>query len=404
NNWKGIYFNNLNNTEVGTSIIENCRFDYANKMDMDYQGGGAIAIYNSDNVVIKHSLFYANSARYGGAMYIEDSDPHIEDCYFELNGKEIGQTSSVVTTAGGALYIRKSNPFLHKLQFINNYSISGGGAVVVDNSSFTISNVLFAKNETEGMGGAIEVLSNINSSLLKVVNMTSVDNVSKNNGGGTFHIHGDNTELEVVNSIMYGNTKVEVFNEGKTPIVTYSIIDGASSEVYFGEGCLDVDPYLVTGTVYRLANNSCNYSNGSNDISPAIDAGHPDSLDVKLDCKEGLGTSRADMGYYGGRYTNTQILGIDDGIDNSSSKYILDQNHPNPFSLTTSISFTLPKSGLVSLKVYNILGEEISTLINKEMDKGVNSIVFDASSLSSGIYFYQISVDDFKEIKRMIIF
>ncbi|RLB06649.1 MAG: hypothetical protein DRG27_07155, partial [Deltaproteobacteria bacterium] len=222
-------------------------------MDMTYQGGGAIAIYNSDNVEVKHSVFYANSARFGGAMYIENSNPHIEDCYFELNGKGVGQNAGALATAGGALYIKTSNPYLHKLQFINNRSISGGGAVVVDNSSITMSNILLAKNETEGMGGAIEVLSNITGSLLKIANMTSADNVSKRNGGGTFHTNGENTELEVINSIMYGNSKVEIYSEGKTPVITYSIIDSALTESYFGEGCLEDNPYFAVGTRYKLS-------------------------------------------------------------------------------------------------------------------------------------------------------
>ncbi|MCK5855668.1 MAG: T9SS type A sorting domain-containing protein, partial [Sulfurovaceae bacterium] len=387
--WKGILFNNLNDSNPGTSIIENCRFDYANKMDMTYQGGGAIALYNSDNVIVRGSVFYANQAKLGGALYIENSDAYIEYCHFDLNGKGREQYGKASATAGGAMFVRNSNPYLHKLYFINNHSISGGGAIVLDNSSPTMTNIMMVRNFTEGLGGAIHL---VNGASPKIVNMTTSENVAER--GGAFYLN-PNSSPTIINSIMYNDTKPEIYYGGERtmPIVTYSIIDGASSEVYFGEGCLDISPNLVAGVEYRLANNSCNYSGGSDVISPAIDAGHPDSLDVKLDCKEGLGTSRADMGYYGGRYTNTQILGIDDGIDNSSSKYILDQNHPNPFSLTTSISFTLPKSGLVSLKVYNILGEEISTLINKEMDKGVNSIVFDASSLSSGIYFYQISVD-----------
>ena len=410
-NWKGIFFNNLNNTDVGTSKIANCRFDYADKMDMTYQGGGAIAIYNSDKVEVKHSVFYANNAMYGGAIYIEDSNPHIEDCYFELNGKEIGQNGSALTTAGGALYIKNSNPYLHKLQFISNYSISGGGALVIDNSSITISNVLLAENKTAGMGGAIEVLSNISGSLLNVVNMTSSNNVSKHNGGGTFHTNGENTELEVINSIMYGNSKVEIYYEGKTPVITYSIIDSASTEPYFGEGCKEDNPYFADGTKYKLSNNSCSYSDGNNVVSTAIDAGHPDSLDAELDCYAGLGTTRADMGYYGGRYSET-VSAIEEEIHTQSpTQYKLLQNYPNPFNPKTTIKFSLPKAGHVSLKVFNVLGEEVADLLNTEMTAGFQKVNFNASALSSGIYFYRISVSNpsagtgqnFVAIKKMML-
>jgi uncharacterized delta-60 repeat protein len=401
NDWKGILFNNLNNSNVGTSIISSCRFDYANKLDMDYQGGGAIAIYNSDKILVENSLFYANSAKFGGAMYIANSSPIIENCHFELNGRERKQDGKALTTAGGALYIKDANPYLHKLKFISNYSISGGGAMVVENSPLTISNLLFAKNSTNGLGGAVEITSNSTGSLLSLVNITSTNNVSKPNGGGSFHVKGQNTELEIINSILYDNTKVEIFNEGQEPRITYSIVDASSSEAYFGEGCSDVDPYLVEGAYYKLSNNKCSYGGNNNVVSPAIDAGHPDSTDVVLDCLQGLGTKRADMGYYGGRYSDTNGgLSLEKEITN---QHVLSQNYPNPFNQNTTISFYLPKSEIVSLKIYDILGEEIATLIDGKMKKGIQSIIFKASYLSPGVYFYKITIGEYTEVKRMVL-
>ncbi|MCD6179049.1 MAG: right-handed parallel beta-helix repeat-containing protein [Bacteroidales bacterium] len=388
-NWKGILFNNLNDSEVGTSIIANCRFDYADKMDMTYQGGGAIAIYNSDNVEVKHSLFYANSARYGGAMYIEDSNPHIEDCYFELNGKELGQTGEAITTAGGAMYIKNSNPYLHKLQFINNYSITGGGAVVVDNSSLTISNILLAKNETAGMGGAIEVTADITGSLLKVVNMTSADNVSIDNGGGTFHTYGENTELEVINSIMFDNSKVELYVEGKTPVITYSIIEGDSEKAHFGIGCLDEDPLLEssTGMIYRLETSLLGYS-------PAIDAGHPDSLDAVLSYDEGQGSWRADMGYYGGRYSVATVhVGT---LDLSKSHTI--NIYPNPTQNSVTLDLSMESIGDFRYSVYNLVGQMMEM---KEV-AGLKRLNIDFSTYKTGIYFIKVEIED-KVYMRQII-
>ncbi len=399
--WHGIFFNSTNGTGQETSVIENCRFDYADKMDIQYQGGGAINIYNSDSVIVKHSVFYNNTAKFGGAMYIEYSNSHIEDCYFELNGKEHVQNGAASTTAGGALYIKTSNPYLHKLQFINNYSVSGGGAMVVDNSSTTISNILLVKNETAGLGGAIEVNANVTGSLLKVVNMTSADNIAMNNGGGTFHTHGENTELEVINSIMYGNTKVELFVEGKTPVITYSIIDSAFTEPYFGIGCVDTDPRfeMTIGNYYYLSSTACGYSYNSD----AIDAGHPDSLDAVLDCEQGLGTSRADMGYYGGRYSDF-ITDVKDNITNIiPTKYSLLQNYPNPFNPSTTIQFAIPEAGKVSLKIYNILGEQVAVLINREMNAGYKSINFDASKLSSGVYLYRLKAGKFNKTMKLLL-
>jgi hypothetical protein len=83
--------------------------------------------------------------------------------------------------------------------------------------------------------------------------------------------------------------------------------------------------------------------------------------------------------------------------------YKLFQNYPNPFNPSTTISFNIVKQEHVSLKVYNILGEVVSTLVNEEKGPGNYSIKFDARGLSSGIYFYEINTSNFREVKKMVI-
>ncbi len=81
--------------------------------------------------------------------------------------------------------------------------------------------------------------------------------------------------------------------------------------------------------------------------------------------------------------------------------YALSQNYPNPFNPVTKIDFVLKKSGFVSLKVYDFIGREISEIVSKEMDKGGHSVTFDASGLSSGVYFYRLEVNGFTQTKKM---
>jgi hypothetical protein len=85
------------------------------------------------------------------------------------------------------------------------------------------------------------------------------------------------------------------------------------------------------------------------------------------------------------------------------SSYRLSQNYPNPFNPTTDIEFSIPKSEFVTLKVYNILGEEVITLISEKLTIGKYKYEWDASNLSSGIYFYRIQAGDFVETKKMIL-
>ena len=101
-------------------------------------------------------------------------------------------------------------------------------------------------------------------------------------------------------------------------------------------------------------------------------------------------------------YESYKIVGVKDK-NIQPNVYSLSQNYPNPFNPTTSIDFSIQKPGLVSLKVYNILGQEVATLLNKEMKSGTYTYSFDASNLSSGVYFYKITAGDFVQTKKMLL-
>ena len=105
-------------------------------------------------------------------------------------------------------------------------------------------------------------------------------------------------------------------------------------------------------------------------------------------------------------------VSVDDG-ELVADKLELMQNYPNPFNPSTNIGFRISDRGFVSLKVYNILGDEVATLVNEEKQSGVYEVVFsakggsasgrDAYSLSSGIYFYKLQAGSFVETKKMIL-
>jgi 1,4-alpha-glucan branching enzyme len=99
-----------------------------------------------------------------------------------------------------------------------------------------------------------------------------------------------------------------------------------------------------------------------------------------------------------GILTNVEL--IDDELIND---FYLEQNYPNPFNPSTVISFAVPKLSNVKLTVYDILGNEISVLVNEELSPGRYSVDFDAVNVSSGVYFYRISAGDYIEAKKMIL-
>ncbi len=83
--------------------------------------------------------------------------------------------------------------------------------------------------------------------------------------------------------------------------------------------------------------------------------------------------------------------------------YELSQNYPNPFNPTTTINYAIPTAGLVSLKIYNILGQEVAQLVNAVQVAGAYQATFNASTLSSGVYFYKIESGKFSSIKKMML-
>lgn len=90
--------------------------------------------------------------------------------------------------------------------------------------------------------------------------------------------------------------------------------------------------------------------------------------------------------------------------DNSlPSSYSLAQNYPNPFNPSTKIDYQIPESGFVAVKVYNLLGKEVTSLVNEEQSAGKYTLNFNGDGLSSGVYFYKIQSGSFNETKKMIL-
>jgi serine protease len=84
-------------------------------------------------------------------------------------------------------------------------------------------------------------------------------------------------------------------------------------------------------------------------------------------------------------------------------KYELMQNYPNPFNPVTKIKFAIPENDYVNIKIYDVLGREIMTLVNEKLNPGLFEFSFDGSSLSSGLYFYRMTTNKYSDIKRMVL-
>lgn len=103
---------------------------------------------------------------------------------------------------------------------------------------------------------------------------------------------------------------------------------------------------------------------------------------------------------FNGAFEYSNIVEVQVGVP---EKFMLEQNYPNPFNPTTNISYQLPVNGNVSIKIYDVIGNEVATLVNEFKEAGRHSVEFDASGFGSGVYFYSISSGNFISTKKMIL-
>jgi hypothetical protein len=85
------------------------------------------------------------------------------------------------------------------------------------------------------------------------------------------------------------------------------------------------------------------------------------------------------------------------------AQYKLDQNYPNPFNPTTTINYSIPSAGRVTLKIYNLLGQEVEALVDLQQNAGAYKVVFNASRFASGVYFYQLKAGQYVSVKKMLL-
>lgn len=102
-------------------------------------------------------------------------------------------------------------------------------------------------------------------------------------------------------------------------------------------------------------------------------------------------------------YFSTMLSDVREVENSFPSDFVLEQNYPNPFNPATNIRFSLPEANQVTLRVYDLLGQEVATLVNQFMNAGTFEVSFDASNLPTGIYTYSIMADDFQSVKKMML-
>jgi hypothetical protein len=192
-----------------------------------------------------------------------------------------------------------------------------------------------------------------------------------------------------------GITNVDVTGFASGPVYVHFVYDSALANIkVYKNGVLDVTVAqtplnLAAGTGFRVGGYTTS-------------AGFNGKMDEFRLYRRALGqaeitaTWNTDLG-------DCELTAINNNNTGIPSAYKLEQNYPNPFNPSTMINFSIPRSGMVDLRVFDILGREVAVLVNGMTVAGNHTVPFDASSLATGVYFYTLVSGDFRETKKMLL-
>jgi len=284
--------------------------------------------------------------------------------------------------------------------------IGKGGGIIISVYGLPITNNIISQN-TAVHGGGIYLNSGTGNCSPEIINNTIVSNTSFSSGGGLYADAQSNPVI--VNNIFWANGAPTSAQISGDVTVDYSNIQGGWTGL--GSYNINTDPQLMDTLFTSDDTLFCCLPTGS----PCIDMGNPvpayddpeDPNNPGYALWPAMGTIRNDMGAYGGPgAAGWIIMGIEDEFkltEEIPSSFLLYQNYPNPFNPTTTIEFELLKSNEVTLNVFNILGEEVATLVSERLSAGSYSYEWDASNLASGVYLYRLETEGYVKTRKMIL-
>lgn len=230
-----------------------------------------------------------------------------------------------------------------------------------------------------------------------IVNNTVSKNVAEFGGG----FYGTSTTTSILlNNIFWGDSSSngEIYSTGSVE-AHYSNIEGGWSG---GTGNINANP-MFADTMYRLTNASPCIGAGRDSLQIAGTWYRSPTRDFGGNLRPTPAGSQPDMGAWeNSRATPTSVGDERSGLP---AVFELAQNYPNPFNPSTTIRFSIPVGtyGHTSLRVYNLLGQEVATLVDEEKPAGTYSLSWDATGMASGVYFYRLSVGQFSAIKKLVL-
>ncbi len=230
--------------------------------------------------------------------------------------------------------------------------------------------------------------------------------------------------------LMVHTTRTAAGDTGKFNLVlkNASVINGLNFVVKYNRDLISPRAITPVGKSALLTGSSSNpfdgnkigfllYDAGTNQLAPdsgaifeveyIVSDSVADSASTQIVFLEGMAADSnlavIPLEYMNGTIQITPFVGVKGGTPSLPHVYSLSQNYPNPFNPTTTIHFELPKSGHVTLTVFNILGQQTLIVVNEKRDAGTYNVSIDGSRMASGVYFYRLTAGSFSQVKKMLL-
>jgi predicted outer membrane repeat protein len=336
---------------IGSTISNNIAMEF---------GGGICAMYGGE--MVESTFISDNTALHGGGVYISAGT------YQSFSNTRI--TNNTSYGMGGGMYLFYSDPQLTNTLFSGNSAEEGGGIYCKVRSEPVLTNVTMTHNQA-GFGGGLFCTRRAAPVL---VNTILWDNVPEE-----VYFHPEQTPSSI--SVAWSDIR-----GGENGIITHG-----NGTVDWQDGNIDLDP-MFSGTVndpYQLSA-----------LSPCVDMGTPDTAGLLLPLQDLLGNPRIfndwiDMGAY--EWNN---IGVDDiRIPGSGFRV---EVYPNPTNGVFSFWFLVSSCEHVILKIYDVHGHEVATVVDKEFSPGEHTVSFDAGGLPAGVYFCRLQVGERIQVRKLI--
>ena len=234
------------------------------------------------------------------------------------------------------------------------------------------------------------------------------------NGFGLTKVSWDEQDRHMVVSVTVKNDvqltclDIPLRFEGATPL--YATFEGSRVEYFDFKSCSVKEQDVFIGLIYQFGS----------EAKPQLAAGEGEVCQLHLQVDEAatevkVSVAQTSKPYHDLMYVtrkDNRAVAIKTDFQNATislvekvlpAKYALAQNYPNPFNPETTISFELEKAGHVRMVVYNVLGQEVTTLVDDVLEKGAHDVKWNANTCASGIYFYKLSTENFNDTKKMVL-